>query len=534
MESVIENRYINPSDVITKGEEELSDLLKCMICMNILNKPVECKNCQRAMCQKCLDNLINKKCPLCAKNNFSKPHLQTTHNLEKLKFKCKRNCNKIISYSEYFSHGEKCENKKIKCQNIGCGMQMKRKEFLNHSKSCQFRIMVCSYCDNQLKLAQFVMHEQNCPMKKDVMLLITSSPISNTKVVSSIYKDDYAYNQVECNSGGNTQNQYSAEKRTEMCSNCGHEYALLEKDIHFNNCVFVEEGVSIKIKCKKCERNKFRVENRCNNCMKLFCDDCNPYIYEDFPFWSPFFGICKKLGNFSKNYYDRPAFFFPLYKICNFSETREKSLFKCIIFYTLLGWIDLFLTFINIIILSLLILFSAIFIFISFLIYIFFYLYMYLFRRKKLCKIPCEKFSYKDLLKRYLGNVCKHSQIIGSYDGESWASTKNFNINYTFEEDGKIQNEFKTVINLFNIQRFIKNTEISINKEKHILMDFIDDVLHLERVGGGTAITKTNTKLLVAYYTYSERIKNTGNYQNFNDAKYYLLQLKLYLEGRNL
>lgn len=51
-----------------KNPGEVDDEYMCPICVHLLWKPVECQNCQRFFCKRCIDRCLKEKpdiCPLC-------------------------------------------------------------------------------------------------------------------------------------------------------------------------------------------------------------------------------------------------------------------------------------------------------------------------------------------------------------------------------------------------------------------------------------------------------------------------------------
>ena len=88
----------------------------CPICLNILVNPINCslnKN-SHSFCKKCIDINLQKsnKCPICKKFFEYKINKDIENLLNDLYFKCsfyREGCNKIINYSEYFSHLNNCK-----------------------------------------------------------------------------------------------------------------------------------------------------------------------------------------------------------------------------------------------------------------------------------------------------------------------------------------------------------------------------------------------------------------------------------------
>ena len=145
------------------------------------------------------------------------------------------------------------------------------------------------------------------------------------------------------------------------------------------------------------------------------------------------------------------------------------------------------------------------------------------------------RFSYEDLLDKYLLRVCKNGQILGSIEGECWAASENFRLENRSVDKGKIFNEFQILKDIFESLRFVQDREIFLNNEKHLFIGYDDDgILFLERDGGGTLVTQTYSKFLIGYFCSSEIIPRTQNFQNFYDTKNKLIQLREILQKLNL
>lgn len=103
------------------------DTLKCGICYELLNSPVECNECHNLFCKECLDDYLTTKdkyrriyfCPLCRskKNSFSQ-NLKINNILEKY-----TKSDKIIC---------------LKCQSI-----IEKEKYENHKNICWFKCNIC-------------------------------------------------------------------------------------------------------------------------------------------------------------------------------------------------------------------------------------------------------------------------------------------------------------------------------------------------------------------------------------------------------
>ena len=97
------------------------DEVKCPICYNLIWDIVACNGCGNAFCQFCIEQSIKKTgnfCPECRANPIK---LEKSKGFKKffkdIRMKCQNKCcKKIIDYSNYLSHLEKCEKRLFFCK----------------------------------------------------------------------------------------------------------------------------------------------------------------------------------------------------------------------------------------------------------------------------------------------------------------------------------------------------------------------------------------------------------------------------------
>ena len=111
-------------DNLVENNNNVFDLV-CPICLNILQNPKSCSlnNNSHSFCKVCIDKHLKKSnnCPICKSIFKYKINKEIDKILHNLLFKCnfyKEGCTKIISYSEYLNHLNKCEynNNSYECQ----------------------------------------------------------------------------------------------------------------------------------------------------------------------------------------------------------------------------------------------------------------------------------------------------------------------------------------------------------------------------------------------------------------------------------
>ena len=89
----------------------IKPMVNCLICLNIIEDPVQCDKCQHFYCSNCIKDL--NQCPLrCSQNKYI-PSLACKQLLSELKIKCK--CGKVVEYDFFKKHKqEECPNADFK------------------------------------------------------------------------------------------------------------------------------------------------------------------------------------------------------------------------------------------------------------------------------------------------------------------------------------------------------------------------------------------------------------------------------------
>ena len=85
----------------------IKSLVNCLICLGIIENPVQCTKCQHYFCSECINE--NKNCPLKCKDNQFIKSISCANLLSNLKFKCI--CEEIVTYDDREKHLEKCNKK---------------------------------------------------------------------------------------------------------------------------------------------------------------------------------------------------------------------------------------------------------------------------------------------------------------------------------------------------------------------------------------------------------------------------------------
>ena len=143
---------IMKQQIAEEVQSEVQNYLDCGICLNVLEKPVECSTCKRSFCKLCvLDylNLCKNKakvfCPNCRNFPFEyvDSHPMLMQALNKLQISCEyqdSGCKEICSYEEIVPHQNICPYMNFICSNFGCDQKILRKDFSQHEKTCEFKV----------------------------------------------------------------------------------------------------------------------------------------------------------------------------------------------------------------------------------------------------------------------------------------------------------------------------------------------------------------------------------------------------------
>ena len=94
--------------------EQMTDVLSCPVCLDMLIDPVDCQECSGTICRKCLPayNNNNDNCVLCRQVSVFRPSRNTVKFLDLLKFKCRfrdLGCMVESVYSNWDQHNNNCK-----------------------------------------------------------------------------------------------------------------------------------------------------------------------------------------------------------------------------------------------------------------------------------------------------------------------------------------------------------------------------------------------------------------------------------------
>ncbi|CAF1052791.1 unnamed protein product [Adineta steineri] len=139
------------SERISQSTSVNVDDLECSICRDLLWKPVACRKCETPFCSTCMNRWLANRtitCPTCCDTYIERkcPPFVTKvlSHLQIICFYQANGCQEILPYEALDKHEIECGYQFAKCP--GCQLEMLKKDFLNHKKSCELVPMTCKDC----------------------------------------------------------------------------------------------------------------------------------------------------------------------------------------------------------------------------------------------------------------------------------------------------------------------------------------------------------------------------------------------------
>ncbi|KAL6044324.1 RGS-containing protein kinase RCK1 [Balamuthia mandrillaris] len=175
-----------PFDNLIVDQEAAKDV-QCGICLQILNKPRQCRN-GHLFCLSCIVRSISKnpECPTCrcrleeehlARSLFVEKHIRNLKVFCKYHFKLRDEgqsfmewiededgCQEVLTLENRVSHEQKCGFAAVSCKyDSSCGRQ--RRKFIDqHEASCPFRPIQCDFCTKSVQHCHAEEHLAACPL----------------------------------------------------------------------------------------------------------------------------------------------------------------------------------------------------------------------------------------------------------------------------------------------------------------------------------------------------------------------------------
>jgi hypothetical protein len=159
------------SDLLTGDFKTFVNDISCLICQNIVYKPVCCSNCSALFCTKCINDWLKKsrQCPNRC-NYIGRPIDRLFQRLlSSMKMKCLFNdkgCTSIVNYEELEKHfRNECKGITYKCK--GCDFVSELRMMEMHVNVCDGFHEKCPFCKLVFQKKVLGDHIANCPEKED-------------------------------------------------------------------------------------------------------------------------------------------------------------------------------------------------------------------------------------------------------------------------------------------------------------------------------------------------------------------------------
>jgi len=228
---------------------DLMENLKCPVCLEFANDPMECLSCSNIFCKLCVTDPKIENCPICRKEKNLKESAFAKRLLSSLPTTCQYNCGTNIQRGEYKSHLLKCENRNFTC-NL-CQVESKKNEFMTHILA-KHEIELLNYFDKTYQ------EENNSKNKEN---FICSKSQNNINYDTKMYSN--AFNS---NNSNSTNNYFKSQSSPINFIENDHYKAFLgENDIFY--C-----GGRLNFKCKCCDGMCGPTNGCvCSACMRYNC-----------------------------------------------------------------------------------------------------------------------------------------------------------------------------------------------------------------------------------------------------------------------
>ena len=215
---IMKERIVNVDEI-----KVIEELIKCSICLELLNKPFECRSCGSLFCEDCIQNWLKTKniCPLkCKEFNIAKAGINTKKLLNLVKLKCNNfpDCNFIANYWDIFEHEPKCEYQKLYCPNEGCKYFGKFSDLKLHLlNECPLSNLECGFCKAKIHRCDFSNHIDQHNIEKSFFIL-------------------------ECCICGSSDNLRRCLCKKGICINCLNDG--IKREHHQKNCYVFNNGLN--------------------------------------------------------------------------------------------------------------------------------------------------------------------------------------------------------------------------------------------------------------------------------------------------
>lgn len=154
-----------PLEILVVDEESAKEL-SCGICLQILNKPKQCKN-GHLFCGQCIVKYVEKKpeCPQCrcvlkegdlSRSLFVERHIRQLNVFCRYHFTLEENrkewvediegCSETVRLEDLSKHEKQCGYASTMCPYSSQCERLRKKDVKRHERVCPFRPTECQYC----------------------------------------------------------------------------------------------------------------------------------------------------------------------------------------------------------------------------------------------------------------------------------------------------------------------------------------------------------------------------------------------------
>ena len=139
--------------------DELSDKLKCLICLDVAKDPKQHETCGKIFCSECIEKNKDKPCPSCRTKS---PNYFTDTRGEENNYLICTFTDKII----LLKGAQEIRDLPVRCNNFdkGCGWQGSVGTLDKHMATCEFECVLCKYqyvgCDVKMMRKDIAQHEE--------------------------------------------------------------------------------------------------------------------------------------------------------------------------------------------------------------------------------------------------------------------------------------------------------------------------------------------------------------------------------------
>ncbi|CAF1423460.1 unnamed protein product [Adineta steineri] len=152
---------------------------ECIICTDLLWKPIACNNCDSLYCSECIKIWLvqsPENCPHCQNYAERRCSPLIIKQLAKLQFACinqSNGCPEIIGYEALEKHEIGCGYKLQQCS--GCHSTVLEKELSKHEDNCESIRLNCSECNVTYSRCDTSSHTENTCLREQLRQLRQNS-----------------------------------------------------------------------------------------------------------------------------------------------------------------------------------------------------------------------------------------------------------------------------------------------------------------------------------------------------------------------